>query len=123
MKAYVFTVKEDICAANGKDVTATNLLEKMKLYGSVEDFDSVIAKYKAEYQLTVDNLNSQLEAIKSQKLTSDEIKLVKTYRDCKAATEKEAQDKIDAFAKLLDDIRSENAKRTEAILALLDTKQ
>lgn len=122
MKSYVFTVREDICAANGKDVTATNLLEKMKLYGSVEDFDSVIAKGKAEYQLAVDNLKAQLTAISEQKLTAEEIKLVKVYRDCKNSTDKELLAKIDSLTKQLEDIKAENESRIEKIRAAIDAK-
>ena len=33
MKKVVFTIKDDVCAANNRDVNATNLLEKMKLRG------------------------------------------------------------------------------------------
>lgn len=122
MKAYVFTVKEDICVANGRDTTAANLLEKMKLYGSVEDYDTVISRVTAEYQRTVDGLKSQLETTKSQQITADELKLISVYREGKNAVEKESQDKISALKKSLEDVRAESESRIEKIRAAIDAK-
>ena len=46
MKKIIFTVKDDVCAANGKDLNATDLINKMKEYGSVESYDVVIDPIK-----------------------------------------------------------------------------
>lgn len=120
MKKYVFTVKEDICTANGKDVTATNLLEKMKLYGTVEDYDTVVASVKAEYQLSLDNVKKQYQAIVDQKLTDDELKLVVAYRERKEETNKVYAEKITSLEKQLTDIKTESEKRIEKIRAAIE---
>ena len=85
MKKYVFTIKDDVCVANGKDVEATELLTKMRFWGEVEDYDQAISAVKAEYQTTVDNLSAQLTAIKDQELTDDEMRMVMAYRENKAS--------------------------------------
>jgi hypothetical protein len=66
MKKVVLTVKEDVCAVNCKDPAATELIEKMKLWGDVTDFDDEVKAVKAEYQKSLDNLAAQVNAIKEQ---------------------------------------------------------
>lgn len=119
MKKVVFTIKDDVCAANNRDVNATNLLEKMKLYGSVEDYDTVVADMKREYQKSLDSLNAQYEAIKSQNLTDDEIKLINTYRACKAEIQKTYEAQISVLTKQLQDIKEESERRLEQIRAIV----
>ena len=87
MKKVVFTIKEDICEKNGKDVNATELLQIMTHYGSVEEYDLAVSKDKVEYQAIVDNLTKQLAMIKEQELTVDEMDLVKSYRTLKSKVE------------------------------------
>lgn len=81
MKQYVFTVDENVCLANNKDVTAANLLEVMKTYGTVEDYDTHFAAEKAKTQAVVDGLVAKYEAIESQKLSNGEIKAVNLLRE------------------------------------------
>ncbi len=119
MKKYVFTVKEDICNENGKDVTAANLLEKMLLYGTVEDYEDVVAASHCEHQAIIDNLKAQYEAIKDQKLTSEEIKLVNSYREIKAISDRAADAKIQSLTKQLADITAEFERRIERIKAVI----
>lgn len=119
MKKYVFTIKDDVCAANGKDIEATELLAKMRLWGDVEDYDPVVAAVRAEYQGMVDNLRDQLTAIKSQELTNDEINLLNTYRSCKKANGDAFQTRIDALELQLEDIRVGYQKKIEQISALI----
>ena len=85
MGKYVFTVREDICAQNSKDVNATDLLSVMKHYGTVEVYDQVRASEKAEFQANINSLTAQLDALKDQNLTADEIKLIKAYREQKTS--------------------------------------
>lgn len=119
MKKLVFTVKDDVCAANGKDVAATELIEKMKLYGNVEDYERVVATVRAEYQATVDNLTAQINAIKAQDLTPDELELVKAYRACKDKISGAYETRIGTLENQLDDIRAEEQTRLEKIMAIL----
>lgn len=119
MKKYVFTIKDDVCAANGKDTEATELLAKMRLWGDVEDYDHVVASVRAEYQSVVDNLTAQLTAIKSQELTDDEINLLNSYRACKKATGDAYQARIDALELQLEGIKADYQKKAEQISALL----
>ena len=46
MKDYAFIIKEDVCAANGKDVEATELIQKMKLWGEVKPLEDVLASVR-----------------------------------------------------------------------------
>jgi hypothetical protein len=86
MKKYVFTMKEDTCEAYNKTPEMqVEIIKKLNEYGTVEDYDKVIAPVQAEYQGVVDNLTAQITAIKEQELTADEIRVVKAYRENKAA--------------------------------------
>ena len=119
MKKYVFTVKDDVCALNGKDINATELLGVMSHYGSVEDYESVFAGVKAEYQGTVDSLTAQNEAIKAFNLSSDEFELVKAYRACRATISAGYESRINILETQLTDIRTEEQTRLEKIMAIL----
>lgn len=119
MKKLVLTVRDDVCAANGKDANATELIEKMKTYGNVEDYDRVVATVRAEYQATVDNLTAQIAAIKAHDLTPDELELVKAYRACKANISGAYEARIGTLETQLDDIRAEEQTRLEKIMAIL----
>ena len=120
MKKYVFTIRDDVCLANGKDVEATELLGKMKLWGEVEDYDRSISGVKAEYQATVDNLTTQLSAIKDQELTADEIEIVLAYRACKTTISDRFLRRINALEGELSDIKTEEQVRLEKIMAILN---
>jgi uncharacterized damage-inducible protein DinB len=122
MKKYVFTVKDDVCLANEKDVNAVRVLEVMKTYGSVEDYDAHIAAVKNEYQEALDNVVAQNEAIKQQNLTDEEIALVNEYRKQRA---KAVQTYIDENARLnqtLETVKAEHEK-TIAIIANVINKK
>jgi hypothetical protein len=111
MKKYVFTIKDDVCAANGKDIEATELIAKMQLWGSVEDYEKVIAAERAEYQKTADNLKAQLDAIKDRELTDDEFDIVMDYRDCKAKILAAYETRINGLEKQLEEVYTENKQR------------
>lgn len=119
MKKYVFTIKDDVCAANDKDIEATDLLAKMKLWGDVEDYEKVIAPVKEEYQRMVDNITAQLNAIKAQELTDDEIVLLNAYRGCKGATSEAFLHRISALEEQLAKDRADYQKKAEQISELL----
>lgn len=101
MKKVVLTIKDDVCAKNGKDANATELLTVMSHYGTVEGYEAVVAKDRAEYQATIDSLTAQLNAIKEQELTVDEIKMVKAYRENKSAVVADCEKKLNAMAETL----------------------
>ena len=119
MRKFVFTIKEDVCAANGKDVNATELLSVMTHYGSVEEYDKVIAAITAEYQASIDGLNRQLALIKEQELTEDEIKMVKAYRDGKNSVVGKYVAVAEEYAKQLEAVKQEAEQRTARIKAIL----
>lgn len=119
MKKYVFTIRDDVCTANGKDVEATELLEKMKLWGDVEDYDMAISAVKAEYQATVDSLTTQISAIKEQELTEDELEIVRAYRASKAKISEKYVTRINALEGELAEIKTEEQIRSEKIMAIL----
>ena len=119
MKKYVFTIKDDVCASNGKPVEATELLAKMKLWGDVEDYEKVVASVRAEYQEVVDNLTKQIAAIKEQELTDDEIVLLNAYRACKKSTGDKYQARIDVLEKHLNETREDYQAKFAKISELL----
>jgi hypothetical protein len=119
MRKYVFTIKDDVCAANGKDIQATELLKVMTHYGSVEDYEKDISTTKAEYQGTIDALTLQLTAIKDQELTDDEIRMVKAFRDCKNAVVSKYVAIAEEYAKQLEAVKQEAEQRTAKIKAIL----
>lgn len=119
MKKLVFTIRDDVCAANGKDPAATELLNKMELWGDVEDFESVVTGVRAEYQTSINNLTAHIAAIKAQELTSDEMALIATYRKCKTEVTEEFKVRINELEVTLADIKAEEEKRIETIIAML----
>lgn len=86
MKSFVFTMQEDVCNANGKtEANKQDLLKVLPHYGTVEDLDAFINAEKAKYQAVIDNQQKQLDSIRDQELTDDEIAMVKAYRAAKNA--------------------------------------
>lgn len=120
MKKYVFTIRDDVCTANGKDVEATELLAKMNLWGEVVDYDIAISEIKAEYQAIVDDLTSQISAIKEQALTEDELKIVLAYRACKTEVCDKFITRIDVLEGELTEIKTAEQIRSERIMAILN---
>lgn len=81
MTSYVFTIKEDVCLANGKtDEKIAELLKLLPTYGDLEDLEKYIATVKAPRDETIANLTAEIEAIKSLKLTRAEFKVVESLR-------------------------------------------
>lgn len=120
MKKYVFTMKEDVCEANQKTADQQiKILDKLREYGTVEDYDKVIAPVQAEYQGVVDNLTTQLNAIKEQELTVDEIKIVKAYRENKSAVVSEYIAEADKYKSQLEAVKTENEQRVAKLKAIL----
>ena len=119
MKKYVFTIKDDVCAANGKDIEAADLLAKMRLWGDVEDYEHALATVRAEYQGVIDNLNAQLAAIKDQELTDDEIVLLNAYRGCKKNTGDTFLARIAALESELERTVAEYQQKSARITELL----
>ena len=119
MKKYVFTIKDDVCAANGKDIEATELLAKMKLWGDVEDYEKALAAERTEYDATIKGLNTQLAAIKEQELTEDELVMLRAYRASKAGVCATYQARIDSLEHQLDENRATFQKKAEQISELL----
>lgn len=81
MKTYVFTVREDICAANQKeDYTAAALLSKMTEYGTVEDYEEVKARSDAGYEVIIANLTSENAKLKERAATEKELPMLNYVR-------------------------------------------
>jgi hypothetical protein len=79
-------MRDDVCNANGKsDAQKAEMLRVLAHYGTVEDFEGVVNAERAKYQQVIDNQTRQLEAIKDQALTEDEIAMVKAYRGARSA--------------------------------------
>lgn len=119
MKKYVFTIKDDVCAANNKDVNAVELIGVMQHYGIVEDYDKVTASIANEYQSSIDGLTRQLTAIKDQELTDDEIAIVKAYRTQKANTVASYKAVAESYAAQLQDVKKKHEDMNSKIKAIL----
>lgn len=122
MKKLVFTIKDDVCTANAKDVNAVRLLDVMKTYGTVEDYDAHLASVRAEYQRTLDNVVAQNEAIKQQNLSEEEIAMVNAYRTQRAKAVKVYIDENAKLNKTLEDIKTEH-ERTITLISDIITKK
>ena len=120
MRQFVFTIKDDVCAAHGKDAACQEeLLRVMTHYGSVDDFDAVVTNLKADWQNSLDNLNQQLTAIRDQELTADEMKVVKNYREQKAVVAQQYKTTIANYEQQLQAVKTENEQRVAKLKAIL----
>jgi DNA phosphorothioation-dependent restriction protein DptG len=119
MRKVVLSIKEDTCQENGKDVNATELLKVMSHYGTVESFESAVAKEKAESQSIIDGLTKQLNAIKEQELTEDEMRVVKHYREVKATVVSGYTVEIEKYKGQLQAVKSEHEQRVAKLKAIL----
>lgn len=120
MKKYVFTVKDDTCLANGKDVNATQILDVMRTYGTVEDYDTHVAVIKQEYQKTLDNLVAQNRAIEEKNLTDDEFAIVMEYRRQRAKAVQVHIDERDEARQTLATVKAEHEKTIEMIANVIN---
>ena len=122
MRKYVFTVKDDICLANGKDVNATQIIDVMKTYGTVEDYDTHVAVIKKEYQDALDNVVAQNEAIKAQNLTELEVEVLNALRVYHGKAVKSYVDENERLTKTLDDVKAEHERTIEIIANVINKK-
>lgn len=104
MRKYVFTVREDICLANDKDPNATDLLEVMKKYGSIEEYNAVFALATASYDATIAGLTARVAALEAYDLTADEIEMLNTYRMQTAKIVKEKDKQIEELTATIDTV-------------------
>lgn len=118
-KDVVLKVREDVCLVNGKDPAATELIEKMRLWGEVVSLDDELARVHAKYQEIIDNITAQYQAIAAQELTSDEVILLNAYRTCKAATGEVYEKRINSLETCLEEVRVASQKKAEQIGQLL----
>lgn len=82
MTKYVFTVREDIMLERGKDTEKLSmLLTKMREYGTIEDYDTVIAKVTAEGADELARFKTQYETVKLRDVSDDEAEIVNKVRD------------------------------------------
>lgn len=120
VKKYVLTVMPDVAVANGKDPAATELLEKMALYGKVTPLDSEVAAMRAEYQTSFDNLMKQFLAIKDQALTEDEILWLNFIRERNAANGKVYETRIATLETKIAEAIETAEKKAAQLRAILD---
>lgn len=117
IKKYVVTVKGNTCDENGKD--AALFPDKARLYGEVEDYDVNMAAVKEEYNREYNELKANYEAIKSLKLTADEVTFLNVYRKLKAEINAAHVSEKETLKKQLADIKAENEGRIAKIAAIL----
>ena len=121
MRKVVFTIKDDVCLKNGKDAAKqAELLTVLTHYGTVEDFDRVMASVQAEWQRALNEMTAQYNAIADQKLTPDELSMVKAYRENKTAVVGEYIAEADSYKNQLEAIKNEHEARVAKLKALLE---
>lgn len=110
MKDIVIHVREDVCAKYNRDPEAVKLIEIAKQFGYVESLDEALADERETHHVVVTNLEEQyiekmkkleaeLAAIKEQKVSAEEIEILRAVR---AKAEVEARE-YEAAIKLRDD--------------------
>lgn len=119
MKTIVITVLDDVCAKNGRDPEALTLIEKAKLYGKVESGEQYVAGVRIEDQAIINNLVSQLEAIKENEVSPAELEILKALRQKARNEGKVYEDEISALKNQLKRVVEEGENRTKAIRAIL----
>ena len=92
MKVIVITIQDDICAKNGRDPEATALIEAARSFGKVESGDAFLNAERAKYQQVIDNLKTQVEATAENRVTPDELEILRAVRK-KSANENTAYEK------------------------------
>lgn len=107
MKKVVFTVKDDVCARNGKDPNATELFSVMNHYGTVESFDTVMARATAEQNAIINGLNQKIAVMEDNSVTELELPALKALRDVVATSVNVVKDEN---VKLRDDLRKADEK-------------
>jgi hypothetical protein len=107
MKKVVFTVKDDVCARNNKDPNATELFSVMNHYGTVESFDTVMARATAEQNAIINGLNQKIAVMEDNSVTELELPALKALRDVVATSVNVVKDEN---VKLRDDLRKADEK-------------
>lgn len=101
MKKVVFTVKDDVCARNGKDPNATDLFAVMCHYGTIESYDTVIAKVSAEQNSIIVGLNQKISSMEQSSAAEIELPVLRAIRDL-----------VDASVSI---VKDENAQLKESL--------
>lgn len=101
MKKVVFTVKDDVCARNGKDPNATDLFAVMGHYGTIESYDTVIAKVAAEQNSIIVGLNQKISSMEQSSAAEVELPVLRAIRDL-----------VDASVSI---VKDENAQLKESL--------
>lgn len=64
MKKFIFVMEDDICLRNNKtEAMQADLVNKLREYGTVEDYTTAIAKHDAEWQMKLDNMTAQYNKV------------------------------------------------------------
>lgn len=119
MKDFVVHVLEDVCVKNGRDPDAAKLIEIAKTFGSVEPLDSALAAERAKNQVVINNLTAQIDLIKEQEVTPEELEVLRALRK---KSEKEGREYSEEIAHLkgqLEKVVEESESRAQAIRAIL----
>ena len=91
MKSFVVHVKDSICAQNNRDPEAASLIEAARSFGTVESLDAALASQKAQYETEiarlkaqheaiVDDLNAKLSVIEEKGVTAEELEVLRVIR-------------------------------------------
>ena len=107
MKKVVFTIKDDVCARNNKDPNATELLTVMGHYGTIESYETVVARVTAEQNAIINGLNQKIAVMEQNSVTEVELPALKAIRDVVNTSVNVVKDEN---VKLRDDLKKADEK-------------
>jgi hypothetical protein len=119
-KKIVLTIREDIYLSNDKtEAQASELLNVISRYGTVEDFDSVIAVKLREKEEIISNLGKQLEEVKDRAVTDGEVLALKAIREDKRKAVAEKEERIGTLEKALTDVTEQHRSTLRKIKSVI----
>lgn len=118
MKKVVFTVKDDVCARNGKDPNATELFTVMGHYGTIESYDTIIARATAEQNAIINGLNQKISVMEENSVTDLELPALKALRDVVATSVNVVKDEN---AQLKEGLRKAEERSKNLTIAIGET--
>jgi flagellar biosynthesis chaperone FliJ len=120
MKSLVITILDDVCAKNGKDPEATQLIEVARSYGKVETLDAVLATERMKYQEVTNNLRAQLDACAEYGVTNEELEILRAIRKKSDAEAEGYKKEIETCRNELASVTRANEAQNASILAIIN---
>ena len=119
MKTIVLTIKDDICAKNGKDPEGTALIDVARTYGTVESGDAFLATERAKYESTIRALTAQIDSIKENEVTVEELELLRAIRKKSAGEISAYEAELSSLKAQLQKVAADSEEKARQIRTIL----